>query len=303
MEHDGRYYPVLDHGFVALKDMMGCDKDIEEMARVSYQAGTRTVSDTRGLLRYLMRHRHTSPFERVELVFHVGLPIFVARQWIRHRTASVNEYSGRYSVMPMIFYTPEEDRVTTQNTENKQGSSDDIINGYDAFVLAREEIRDTSAAHYRACIEMDVARETARIDLPLSMYTYWYWKIDLHNLFHFLSLRLDPHAQWEIQQYAHVIANIVASELPLSWEAFYDYKMNACSFSRMEMELIRGGLYYNMYQQPHITTTNKHAMQLGMNTREIKEFWNKLSKPNLELQELPQHKSPEYFMEKIEKAS
>ena len=208
-DHLEKYYGVLDHGFLALKDVMGNDQSIEEMARVSYQAGTRKTSDTRGLLRYLMNHRHTSPFERVEFVFHVGLPIFVARQWIRHRTASVNEYSGRYSVMPMIFYTPDQERVTTQSTDNKQGSSEDQLADYDGYVNCCNNVRSDMNTHYHENLEQDMAREIARLDLPLSMYTYWYIKFDLHNLFHFLSLRLDPHAQWEIQQYAHVIANIV----------------------------------------------------------------------------------------------
>ncbi|NIP81529.1 MAG: FAD-dependent thymidylate synthase, partial [Gemmatimonadetes bacterium] len=203
----GGYFPVLDHGFVALVDYMGSDEDIERAARVSYGYGTRKVSQTRGLVRYLRRHKHTTPSEMVELKFHVCMPIFVARQWIRHRTANVNEYSGRYSLMPLLFYTPGSDDFALQSADNKQGrlprGADPEL--YREAVQRWEATRRRAADDYEWLVGQDVARELARIDLPLSTYTQWYWKIDLHNLLHFLTLRADPHAQYEIRAYAEVM--------------------------------------------------------------------------------------------------
>ena len=193
----GLYFPVLDHGFVSLVDYMGTDEDIERAARVSYGYGTRKQSATRGLLRYLRRHKHTTPSEMVELKFHCCMPMFIARQWIRHRTASVNEYSGRYSLIPMLFYTPEAAQLQTQSKRNNQGRSGQAV-GADLFQEAQRRwaaIRRDSTDAYAWLTENEVARELARIDLPLSTYTQWYWKIDLHNLLHFLTLRVDTHAQ------------------------------------------------------------------------------------------------------------
>src|SRR5689334_5700180 len=190
----GLYFPVLDHGFVSLVDYMGTDECIERAARVSYGYGTRKKSQTRGLLRYLRRHKHTTPSEMVELKFHCSMPMFVARQWIRHRTANVNEYSGRYSLMPMLFYTPPAEQLQKQSKKNNQGRSGQAVD-QELYAEAMEHltrVRDASRAAYEWMTGEDIARELARIDLPLSTYTQWYWKIDLHNLLHFLTLRVIP---------------------------------------------------------------------------------------------------------------
>ena len=258
----GGYFPVLDHGFVALVDYMGGDEAVERAARVSYGHGTRKVSRTRGLLRYLRRHLHTTPSEMVEFKFHCAMPIFVARQWIRHRTASVNEYSGRYSLMPLVFYEPQGDHFALQSATNKQGraaqaalpgletkdrAAQTALPGleeagvrpsselYEEAVRRWGETRDQASADYRWLVGEDVARELARIDLPLSTYTQWYWKIDLHNLLHFLTLRVDPHAQWEIQEFGRVMAAMVRRVAPLSYEAWIDYQVAGERLSRGEM--------------------------------------------------------------------
>src|SRR5262249_18189251 len=237
----GLYFPVLDHGFVALVDYMGTDECIERAARVSYGYGTRRQSLTRGLLRYLRRHQHTTPSEMVELNFHCCMPIFVARQWIRHRTANVNEYSGRYSLIPMLFYTPDAEQLQTQSRRNNQGRSGQAV---EAAVPAEPVRRGpefrraaTSASEWMTAGE--VARELARIDLPLSTYTQWYWKIDLHNLLHFLTLRVDPHAQWEIQAFGQVMAGMLKRVAPLSYEAWIDYDVRGTHLSRMDLEALR----------------------------------------------------------------
>ena len=244
----GGYFPVLDHGFVALLDYMGGDQAIERAARVSYGHGTRHVSRTRGLLRYLRRHLHTTPSEMVELKFHCAMPVFVARQWIRHRTASVNEYSGRYSLMPLLFYRPDEEQFALQSTANKQGRTQQL--GFDQHGLAPgfplyqgaidrwNAAREQAAEAYGWLVKEDVARELARIDLPLSTYTQWYWKIDLHNLLHFLTLRVDAHAQWEIREYARVMAGMVKRVAPLSYEAWIDYQVAGARLSRGELEAL-----------------------------------------------------------------
>jgi thymidylate synthase (FAD) len=235
----GRYFPVLDHGFVALVDYMGSDEDVERAARVSYGYGTRRTSQTRGLIRYLRRHRHTTPFEMVELKFHCAMPIFVARQWIRHRTASVNEYSGRYSLLPLLFYRPERELVQAQSASNRQGRGGAPLEGIAEEALARwEALRAQAAAQYEWLVAHDVARELARIDLPLSVYTQWYWKIDLHNLLHFLTLRVDAHAQAEIRAYARVMAGMLRRVAPLSFEAWVDYELAGVQLSRVERLLL-----------------------------------------------------------------
>jgi thymidylate synthase (FAD) len=235
----GRYFPVLDHGFVALVDYMGSDEDVERAARVSYGYGTRRTSQTRGLIRYLRRHRHTTPFEMVELKFHCAMPIFVARQWIRHRTASVNEYSGRYSLLPLLFYRPARELVQAQSASNRQGRSGAPLEAVADEALARwEALRAQAAAHYEWLVAHDVARELARIDLPVSVYTQWYWKIDLHNLLHFLTLRVDPHAQAEIRAYARVMAGMLRRVAPLSFEAWVDYELAGVRLSRVERALL-----------------------------------------------------------------
>ena len=237
----GLYFPVLDHGFVSLVDYMGTDECVERAARVSYGYGTRQRSATRGLLRYLRRHKHTTPSEMVELKFHCCMPMFIARQWIRHRTANVNEYSGRYSLMPMLFYTPDAAQLQTQSRQNNQGRSGQSVDaGVHAEALRRwESIRRESTETYSWLTGNEVARELARIDLPLSTYTQWYWKIDLHNLLHFLTLRVDAHAQWEIQEFGRVMAGMLKRVAPLSYEAWIDYDVCGTHVSRGELESLR----------------------------------------------------------------
>jgi thymidylate synthase (FAD) len=237
----GGYFPVLDHGFVALVDYMGSDEDIERAARVSYGYGTRKVSQTRGLIRYLRRHWHTTPSEMVELKFHVCMPIFVARQWIRHRTANVNEYSGRYSLMPLLFYTPEQGDFALQSADNKQGRQPGEADAslFQEAVSRWQSARERAGADYQWLVGKDVARELARIDLPLSTYTQWYWKIDLHNLIHFLTLRADSHAQYEIRAFAEVMAGMLKRVAPLSYEAWIDYAFAAAPMSRGELSALR----------------------------------------------------------------
>lgn len=235
--------PVLDHGFVRVIDYMGDQSAITQAARVSYGEGTKNISTDRGLLRYLMRHWHTTPYEMCEIKLHVKLPVFVARQWIRHRTANVNEYSARYSIMQNEFHLPNPEDLARQSTTNKQGrgapyDADDIK------VIRRGMKRAYDAAYmtYAGLIEEDdlnLARETAREVLPMSVYTEWYWKVDLHNLLHFLRLRADPHAQKEIRMYAEVLCNIVEKWLPDVWEAFVDYRLESHTFSRQEMSMLR----------------------------------------------------------------
>jgi thymidylate synthase (FAD) len=236
----GRYFPVLDHGFVALIDYMGSDEDVERAARVSYGYGTRRSQETRGLVRYLRRHRHTTPSEMVELKFHCAMPMFVARQWIRHRMSSVNEYSGRYSLIPQLFYTPEAEQLQAQSQSNRQGRGGEALTALHPRVTERwRQLREQSARTYEWLVGEDVARELARIDLPLSTYTQWYWKIDLHNLFHFLSLRADAHAQYEIRVYARIMAGMVKRVAPLSFEAWFDYEYGGAHLSRTELIALR----------------------------------------------------------------
>ena len=266
-------FPVLDHGFVRLVDYMGSDDAIVQAARVSYGTGTKKVSEDRGLIRYLMRHRHTTPFEMVEFKFHVKLPIFVARQWIRHRSANVNEYSGRYSIMKEEFYIPEAADIRFQSEVNKQGRSSEVAPD-DLKEKFLEHLKATNKelyAKYQEFNEAGLARELSRINLPLSLYTEWYWKIDLHNLFHFLSLRMDDHAQKEIKVYADVMATMVEAVCPMAYEAFMDYRINSYSFSGVEMNAIRERLTDYM---PELDELEKK----GLSKREAREFLEKLRK-------------------------
>jgi thymidylate synthase (FAD) len=232
--------PVLDRGFVRLIDYMGGDASIVQAARVSYGAGTKTVREDRNLINYLMRHRHTTPFEMVELKFHVKLPIFVARQWIRHRTANVNEQSLRYSVMPDEFYVPSKETIGFQSRRNRQGrESEEVPPELRQRVVAL--LRTNSERvypEYEQMIEDGIARELARICLPVSAYTEWYWKIDLHNLFHFLSLRADPHAQYEIRAYSEVLIACTRAVAPMAYAAFEEYTLGGTSLSAHETLLI-----------------------------------------------------------------
>lgn len=236
----GLYFPILDHGFMSLKDYMGGDEAIEEAARCSYQKGTRARNDRRGLIRSLMRRGHTSPFEHTELKFHCCMPIFVARQWIRHRMVSVNEVSGRYSILHMKFYTPEPQNICRQSKTDKQGRAEPVDEAVRMrLVDSMAATRVQTATTYEWACENDVARELARIDLPLSTYTQWYWKIDGHNLFHALRLRCDPHAQWETRQYFNWMAGAAKRVMPLAFEAWEDYVFYAKKFSRQELSSIR----------------------------------------------------------------
>ncbi len=306
----GLYCPVLDHGFVALIDYMGTDDSIERAARVSYGYGTRKQSQTRGLIRYLRRHLHTTPSEMVEFKFHCAMPIFVARQWIRHRTASVNEYSGRYSLMPLLFYRPEQTQVAAQSDANRQGRevegvSDDV---YRLAVERWEEARAAAADAYEWLLAEDVARELARIDLPLSTYTQWYWKIDLHNLIHFLTLRVDPHAQWEIQQFGRVMAGMLKRVAPLSYEAWIDYQVCGSRVSHGELDALRrllevrdGGLAPRAEAGP---LGPEELAKVGLSGREVRELLEKLEpmeRPDFEL-DVGAFRTPEEFEERLAKA-
>ena len=236
----GRDYRVLDKGFVRLVDYLGGDARIVQSARVSYQGGTKTVREDAALIDYLVRHKHTSPLEQVVLTFHLKMPIFVARQWLRHRTARLNEISGRYSVMRDEFYLPEAREVRRQSSVNKQGRSDDEV-PKELQERTLELLKTGQAdayAGYQDLLDEDVARELARVNLPLSLYTEMYWQIDLHNLFHFLRLRLDAHAQFEIRAYAEVMAQLARAVAPMAYEAFEEHLLYAKTFSRSEMELL-----------------------------------------------------------------
>ncbi len=244
-----REIKVLDHGLVALVDAMPrlvpegqtADQAIVQAARVSYGAGTKRVNEDRGLIRYLLRHRHTTPFEMVEFKFHCAMPIFVARQWIRHRTANVNEYSGRYSIMPDRFYRPSAENVRQQSSSNRQGGEEQADQSTADRFLALLERTERMHAEYLELTEKGLARELARIPLPQSLYTEWYWKIDLHNLLHFLSLRLDPHAQMEIRVYAQAMLDLIEPIVPVTVEAFRDYRSGAVALTRLEVEAMRSG--------------------------------------------------------------
>lgn len=237
----GQAIPVLDDGFVRVIDYMGDDSAVVQAARVSYGTGTKRVHEDRGLIRYLLRHAHTTPFEMCELKLHVRVPMDAWRQWIRHRTANVNEYSTRYSIAIDAAQRTAPEHWRSQGTANRQGSGEFLDPATGQSLSDRErDIQNLSREVYEERIRAGVAREQARKDLPLSTYTEAYWKIDLHNLLHFLWLRMDPHAQWEIRQYANVIGNeIVAKWCPLVWEAFNDYRANSTTFSRFEMEILR----------------------------------------------------------------
>jgi len=231
----GVKHPVLSHGYVVLVDYMGNDAAIVQAARVSYGAGTRSVRDDRGLIRYLLRHRHTTPFEMVEFKFLIRLPIYVARQIIRHRTASVNEHSARYSVMPDEFDLPPVEDVRRQSARNRQGRGEALpVEASEAFRTDLDRISREAYAAYERALESGVARETARLVLPLAYYTEWYWKVDLHNLLHFLSLRLDPHAQEETRRYAAEIARLVRVVCPVAYEAFEEFTLQGLTLARRE---------------------------------------------------------------------
>ncbi len=235
---------VLDHGFVRLVDYMGGDDRIVQSARVSYGEGTKSYRQDRGLIHYLMKHWHTSPFEQVQLTFHAKMPIFVARQWVRHRTARLNEISGRYSVMKDEFYVPEPEQIRYQSVSNKQGRSDEALplGEAQAVIETMREEQRAMYGSYQALLHKNVARELARSNLPNSLYTEWYWQIDLHNLFHFLRLRMDPHAQYEIRVYGEAMAKCAQAVAPIAYEAFEEHVLGTVTFSRAECQALAAKL-------------------------------------------------------------
>lgn len=278
----GKKFPVLDDGFVRVIDYMGSDESIVQAARVSYGKGTKKVSEDRGLIRYLLRNRHTTPFEMCEIKLHVRVPMDTWRQWIRHRTANVNEYSTRYSVAIDVSQRTKPNEWRLQAKDNKQGSDGFLSEEIGSKLSMREEeFQNFAREIYQERLELGVAREQARKDLPLSTYTEAYWKIDLHNLFHFLSLRMDNHAQYEIRSYANVIGNeIVARWCPIAWEAFQDYYLNSINFSSLELKILKALISNNIDEAIKIAEDfgwlNKIENRLTRNRERI-EFEEKLN--------------------------
>ena len=273
----GKPFKVLDDGFIRVVDYMGSDQSVVQAARVSYGKGTKKLRQDRGLIRYLMRHKHTTPFEMCEIKFHIRIPMDAWRQWIRHRTANVNEYSTRYSIAIDSAQTTKPDEWRMQSKNNKQGSAG-FFDTETGEKLTEEERRLQKLARetYQKRIDLGVAREQARKDLPLSTYTEAYWKIDLHNLLHFLRLRMEKNAQLEIRKYAEIIGHqIVSKWVPFTWEAFLDYEMNAQKFSAIELEVIK-----NL-----IADKIDDALQIADNADWLKEKEGKLLK-NLERMEM-----------------
>lgn len=267
--------PVLDHGFVRVVDYMGSDDAIVQAARVSYGKGTKKLREDEGLIRYLLRHRHTTPFEMCEIKFHIKLPIFVARQWIRHRTANVNEYSGRYSVMDKDYYVPQPKHLAAQSSSNRQGRGDVLVGEEaDAALATLDGDARQAYAHYQELLNRDdegqiihedkqgLARELARMNLPVNFYTQWYWKIDLHNLMHFLSLRIDPHAQYEIRAYGEAMLACLQDWVPLTYKAFMDYRVGAAELSAPALAILRRRL-----RGEHVTQEDS-----GLSPREWREL-------------------------------
>ncbi len=283
-ENDPNTIKVLDHGFVRLVDVMGDDHAIVQAARVSYGKGTKSVNADRGLIRYLLKHQHTTPFEMVEFKFHCKMPIFVARQWIRHRTANVNEISGRYSVMEDTFWQPSPEDFRTQGGTNRQGSAAQLADNSKAIEFSRifQDDQHLLHSHYGEAIAAGTAREVARVNLPLSLYTEWYWKIDLHNLLHFLQLRMDRHAQKEIRVYAEAIAIFVKKACPTTWEAFEEFVLYATRLSRSELglvaELLTGHKLWDQLIQRRTAQLKEDGASESTIAREIeelREIWGK----------------------------
>lgn len=243
---------VLDHGFIRVVDYMGTDSSIVQAARVSYGKGTKLVNQDKGLINYLMRHKHTTPFEMCDIKFHIKLPMFIARQWIRHRTASVNEYSARYSILANEFYIPENQHICSQSQTNKQGRQTPL--SHEESEKIRDLLKNDASRcykHYERMLNEDIdgniidenstgiARELARMNLTMNYYTEWYWKINLHNLLHFVHLRADEHAQYEIRVYAEVMLNIIKSWVPITYEAFIEYNMKGAHLSKKGIDVIK----------------------------------------------------------------
>jgi len=270
VDDDGNHIEKIqihELGFVQLLDVMGDDEEVENAARISYGDGTRKVSQTRNLIRYLMRHKHTSPFEMCEVKFHIKLPIFIMRQLVRHRTANINEYSGRYSVMSDEFYLPQGDYLAKQSTTNNQGR-DEVLPNKGSLQFEFNRVYDNALISYQNLLEEDLARELARILLPVANYTECIWKMDLNNFFHFVRLRSDSHAQREIRDYSDAMYELVKPYFPLCCEAFEDYVKDAVTFSKQEMELIREAIWDGR------GGLDTESEKLGK--RETKEFLEKL---------------------------
>ena len=273
------YIKIHDHGFVGLVDHMGSDAAIVEAARVSYQTGTKATRTDRALIRYLMRHKHTSPLEMCEVKLHIRAPIFVLRQWIRHRTASVNEESGRYSEIREMFFSPALGDLAPQSLDNKQGREGEFpLHKQKAIRNVIEANNEYSFASYKALLGEDLARELARITLPLTAYSSLYWKIDLHNLLHFLTLRTDSHAQKEIRDYANAILDIIRPLFPYAVEAWEDYQQQAKMLSRMDLDLLAALIRRSNVKTQWIGMVEEArgekvlAEKFGMSGRELRDF-------------------------------
>jgi len=275
-------FPVLDHGFVRVVDYMGNDNAIVQAARVSYGKGTKRKTEDRGLIHYLLRHSHTTPFEMCEIKFHIKLPLFVARQWIRHRTANVNEYSARYSILDKEFYIPSPEHLAVQSSTNRQGRGDTLSPDYARYVM--ETLRGDAEQvyrHYEELLNEDIegniidptkeclTRELARTNLSLNFYTQMYWKIDLHNLMHFLTLRADSHAQYEIRAYADVMIKLLERWVPFTYEAFIQYRKEATHLSKNALDTVK-----KLLKGQQITQEES-----GMTKREWQEFTERLDLP------------------------
>ena len=270
-------------GFVKLLDVMGDDEEVENSARISYGEGTRKVNQTRNLIRYLMRHKHTSPFEMCEVKFHLKLPIFIMRQLVRHRTANLNEYSGRYSVMSDEFYLPEGDYLAKQSTTNSQGRGE-VLEQQGLLQFEFNRIYDGASMAYQVLLGEDLSREVARAVLPVANYTECIWKIDLHNFFHFVKLRSDSHAQREIRDYADAMYELVKPNFPLCCEAFEDYIQGATTFSKQEMGVIKELLEYadTKAALAGMSVKDVGVLESKLGKRESKEFLEKLKQGDAE---------------------
>lgn len=259
----------LDKGFVRLVDHMGDDSRIVQAARVSYGKGTKTVNEDKGLIDYLVRHRHTSPLEMVNFTFHCKMPIFVARQWVRHRTAKLNEISGRYSEMEPEFYVPDPDRMQSQSTDNKQGSSGELIETWQDVRMDMTAEQENSYDAYKSYLTEGLAKELARINLPLSLYTEWYWTMDLHNLFHFINLRSDPHAQYEIRVYSDAILELIKPIVPYAVESFERHIKGAISFGEKEKQILA--------KLSKFVDVKEVAEEMGLSPKEVERFVAKVT--------------------------
>ena len=280
-EQDKNYKPVLDQGFIGLVDHMGSDQSIVRAARVSYGEGTKTVLDDRNLIRYLMRHEHTTPFEMCELVFHIKLPIFVMRQLVRHRTASMNEYSARYSLVTDEFYITNGENIMPQSKDNKQGRSGEMDATLKLAIQGdMQNIWNEAFKTYKLHLDSyNLARETARSVLPVGSYTECYWKANLKNFLHMIRLRADSHAQWEIREYANAMYNLAKPLFPLAIEAFEDYQVNSVKFSAGEFALLKDLLLYkyNIDKLIEEHGGEKHVAQLfNLSLRELRELASKV---------------------------